>query len=157
MSDRLLSGLDPVEAFGPLDITGAGADGDWVKFTGQRMIVALHCGAWAGGTSAVTLQQATSAAGAGAKTLGFTKRFLRAQGGLLVETAVAANTFNLDTANDLVLIEIDADQLDVNGDFAYVRVRAASPGANADLLEAAYWIGDLRYKGLIEDRENPVS
>lgn len=153
ISSKLVERLDVENAIRPQNITGAGADGDWIKFTGQRVLIELHTGAWAGGTSAVTLQQATSAAGAGAKALGMTRMWKKTTG-LFAETAVASDTFDLDTANAVYLIEVDAAELDVDNDFAYLRVRAASPGANDDFLQGAYVIGDLRYGTLIEDRED---
>lgn len=145
----------------PIDITGAGADGDWVSMAhGRRLGILILTGTWAGGTSAVTLQQATSNAGAGAKALTPTEYFIKTGNGAAspwVRTAIVAGTFNLSAAQKVILIEVDATELDVNGGFTHVRARVATPGANADLVAIAYvWI-DLREDGEPENHADPKS
>lgn len=123
----------------PVDITGAGMAGDRVNMgSAARLLILLVTGAWAGGTSAVTLKQSQDAAGTGEKALGFTKKWEKTAltGTEWAEVAVAANTFDLDTANEIHAIEVSAE--DVDDGFAYVSCEAASPGANADLLAMVY-------------------
>ncbi len=153
ISSRLIERCDPERAFGPLNITGAATAGAWNRMVGHRMLIVLQTGAWAGGSSAITLEQATAAAGTGNKALGMT-RVWKKTNGLFSEVAVASNTFDVDTANALYVIEVQSDELDVNGNYAYVQVKSASPGANADYLSAYYHHGDLRYGSLLEDRED---
>lgn len=159
LSRKLLSTLLIEGGGAPKDITGAGLDGDWVHVKDARaLLILLLTGAWAGGTSAVTLEQATDNAGAGAKALAFTERFEKTGYGATspwVRSAVTANTFDLAAANKVVAIEIDAAELDVNADFCYVRARAATPGANADLLAMAYLFGDSRYQSAPETLPEP--
>ena len=158
-SRRIVERLLFEGAVAPVNITGAGADGDWVSMAhARRLGILLLTGAWAGGTSAVTLEQATSAAGAGAKALGLTEYFIKTGYGgasAFARTAVVSDTFNLSAASKVILIEVDAAQLDVNGGFSHVRVRAASPGANNDYLAIGYvWI-DAREAGDPADLADP--
>jgi hypothetical protein len=62
------------------------------------------------------------------------------------KTAVTSDTFNLPAvANTLNVLEIDADDLDVENGFDCVRLNIASPGANADLIAVHYLLTGARY------------
>lgn len=106
----------------------------------------IQTGAWAGGTGAVTLLQATAVAGTAAKALAFTKVW---KSTLLAdtqtETAVTSNTFNLDTALTLYQIEIKADDLDVQNGFDCITCHVATPGSNADLYNILAVLTHPRY------------
>ena len=93
----------------PKNYTGAAATTKYVSLKDYRhLCIQIITGAWAGGTAAVTLSQATAVAGTGAKALGFTKQFNDVTtSGTLVETAVVSDTFTIGTANKLFVIEID--------------------------------------------------
>ena len=111
-------------------------------------VILIQTGAiTASSTAAVTLQQATDTAGTSAKALGFTKMFTN-DGNVsldtLVETAVTSNTFNLDTANAVYQIEIDADELDTANGFTAFNLNIASPGSNDFLVAAQYMLTDGR-------------
>lgn len=137
-----------IAAASPKNYTGAAMADAYVSLKNyQRLTIIIHTGAWAGGTAAVTLKQATAVAGTGAKALGFTKQYNdTAVPGTLVETAVAANTFNLDTADSQYIIQVDTDSLDVAGGFDCVTAAIASPGANADLYSVEYVLSGARYQ-----------
>ncbi len=133
----------------PANYTGAGSTGDVYCLKGYDQIqFVIMTGAWAAGTAAVTLLQGTDIAFATNKALAFTRMWTNdaAVGSpILVETAVAANTFNLDTALATYIIEVDADSLDVDNVFDCIRLDVATPGANndyyvviADLYHARY-------------------
>jgi hypothetical protein len=112
----------------------------------NTLTVLIITGAWAGGTAAVTMKQATSSAGANVKALAFAyQRNDVATGDTLVNTAVTSDTFNLGTANKIFVIEVQASDLDINNGFKYVSVDVASPGANADFYGAVYILGGARY------------
>lgn len=136
-------------AAAPVDTTGAAVVGDWVCLKGYESVtIVITQGAWAGGTPAVTLDQATAVAGTGTKTLGFTKYWTKV--GLaaanFTETAVTSDTFNLPaTANTVTVIQVHASQLDVDNGFDCVQLDIASPGANADLISATYFFTGARY------------
>lgn len=146
MSAKLMERLIGENAGPPLDITGAGLDSDWLNMgVGTKALVLFMTGAWAGGTSAVTLEQATAAAGTGAKALAIVKGWKKTTAGW-VAFAITSNTFDLDTANALYALEVSAAELDTNGGFAYLQAKAATPGTNADLLAIAI-ILDTHYMG----------
>jgi hypothetical protein len=133
----------------PIDTTGAACAGDYVSMKDfSHLTITIMQGAWAAGTSAVTLAQATTVAAGGTKALGFTKRWTKVAltGTTYTETAVASNTFNLpNVANTINVLEIDAADLDVDGGFDCVMVNCATPGANADLIAIHYLLTGARY------------
>ncbi len=117
--------------------TGAASTSDWVslKNFGHATII-IKTDAWAGGTSAITLNQATAVAGTAAKALSFAKMWTNAadtSSDLLVETAVVSDTFTIGTANAIYVIEVDAASLDLQNNFDCLAVLGATPGSNADL------------------------
>jgi hypothetical protein len=133
----------------PKDITGAAQVGDYISLKDYTHVsIRIQQGAWAGGTPAVTLFQATDVAASGEKALGLTKRWTKVgvTGTTFVETAVAADTFNLPAvANTITILEIDAADLDGDNAFDCLTIKVASPGANADLLSADYLLSGARY------------
>ncbi len=133
----------------PKDTTGAAQVGDYISLKNyQHVTIVILQGAWAAGTSAVTLVQATDVAASGEKALAFTKRWTKVgvTGTTFVETAVTANTFDLpNVANTINVLEIDADMLDVTNGFDCLALKTASPGANADLVTALYILHGARY------------
>lgn len=138
-----------ISAVVPIDTTGAGQSGDWVSLKNYHSCAIWICqGAWAGGTSAVTLEQATDVAGTGAKALAFPLRWtgVALTDDNLAETAVTSDTFNLpNTANTTNLLFVRASQLDVDGGFDCIRVVCATPGANADLIAVSYVLLNPRF------------
>lgn len=148
VNSRLMERLHPVWAAAPKDITGAGVSGDWVNLKHyRRLLIAIFSGAWAGGTSAITLEQATDAAGTSGKALAFEWQWVSTglTADVSTKTAVTSSTFNVAAANKLHLVEIMATDLDQQNGFHYVRVVSATPGSNADLLAVLYVLGDPHY------------
>lgn len=152
MRGLLIENAKIIPAFVPIDITGAGANGDWVHFHhARKAAVVLMKGAWAGGTSAVTLEQATDASGTSSKALAFSYQYsgTALTNDSLAKNAVTSNTFALSTtANLFHVIEVLAQDLDLANGFDYFRVVCATPGSNADLLAGLYILYDLDYRGL---------
>lgn len=140
-----------VEAIAPIDATGSAHTGNHISMkNASHVTIIIQTGAWAAGTSAVTLQQSTVVAGTDDKALGFSWMWTNdgATGAAaLTKTAVTANTFNLDTALSMYVIEIDADMLDVDNGFDCIELNLATPGANADLVSACYILSGTRYEG----------
>src|SRR5262245_22836025 len=95
-NSRLMERFHVVWPGAPKDITGAGLDGAWVSLKYyRRLLVLFTSGAWAAGNSAVTLEQATTAAGAGAKSLAFSWMWVGTNtNDVPVKTAVVSSTFN---------------------------------------------------------------
>jgi hypothetical protein len=147
LTDRWLSRNQVVLCSGPANYTGTAATTEWVSLRNyKRAVVKITTGAWAGGTAAVTLNEATAVAGTGSTALGFSYMYTNdaaATAPTLVKTAVTSNTFNLDTASSLYLIEIDADELTEGYDCLNVAI--ASPGANNDFYSVEIILCDPRY------------
>lgn len=143
----------------PIDTTGAAVTGDYYSLKNYNHITFIITqGAWAGGTPAVTLKQASDVAGTGEKALSFTKMWTKTglTGTKFTETAVTSDTFNLTaTANTITVLEIDADDLDLANDFDCVRFAIASPGANADLISAVAILSGPRFAGASTDMPDP--
>lgn len=133
----------------PIDTTGAAVTGDYVSMKGfDHLTIIIQQGAWAGGTPAVTLKQASDVSATGEKALSFSWRWTKVglTGTTYTKTAVTSDTFNLSaTANTINVIEVDASSLDVDGGFDCVRVAIASPGANADLICVTYILSEPRF------------
>lgn len=135
------------KGIGPIDTNGAAKTTSWIGLRqGQRLQFKIMAGAWAGGSAAVTIAQATDAAGTGSKAVSFAKRYSIA-GDTVTETTVTSNTFNISSANQTDVVEIDASMLDADGGFSYVQLLTASPGANADLLCVTAQVYDLGISG----------
>lgn len=133
-------------AMEPKNYTGATSTDKYVSLKDyNHLTVIVLTGAWAGGTAAVTLSQATAVAGTSAKALSFSAYWHdEATSGTLVKATVT-DTFNLDTANKMYVIEVDASSLDMANDFDCVTLSVASPGANADFYGACYVLSEPRY------------
>ena len=140
------------QAFPPIDTTGAIQTGTAISLKGwDHCTIILSTGAWAAGTSAVTLTQDTAITPTvDVKALAFTHYYtnVAAVGSNTMVDTACASTFNIAaTANADYVIEIDADTLDTANNFDCLRVICASPGANADLLAGVYILSKGRYVG----------
>ena len=145
---RMIERMKPVWAAVPKSYSGAAMTAQYVSMKNyDRLGIGIMTGAWAAGTAAVTLSQATAVAGTGAKALGMTTMWVNtaAAADTFTLTAVASNTFNLDTANLMYWIEVVASDLDVNNGFDCVSLAVASPGANADFYGVFYILDQCRY------------
>jgi hypothetical protein len=149
MQQNIMDIIKPVWGTEPKNWTGAASTGDYVSLKGYtNLTIFILSGAWAGGTAAVTVEQATAVAGTGTKALALTEMWMdTAATGTFVKTAVTSNTFNLGTANSVWVIELDARSLDIAGGFDCVTVKVATPGANADFYGALYVLHGARYQG----------
>lgn len=144
----LVENAKPVSAILPQNVTGAAVDGDLVSLANaERLYIVLHCGAWAGGTAAVTVTQEASASGSSGTAVAFTKKweYTHATDDIGAEVAVTSNTFNLDTANEIHVIEVTPDMLTEG--YTHVRVKTASPGSNNDYVSGMYYLVGLKYQG----------
>lgn len=144
---RLVEQTKIIAARAPIDCTGAAMTDKYVSLKDyNHLTIIIKTGTWAGGNSAVTLKQATAVAGTGTKALAFSYMWTDSTtAGTLVKTAVTSNTFNVGTAARVYVIEVDASSLDVANDFDCVSLALASPGANADLVDATYILSEPRF------------
>lgn len=135
----------------PNNYTGAAATTEYISMKAyEKVLFIVQTGAWAAGTAAVTINQATNVSAGSAKALAFTKMYTNDGApttDTLTETTVAANTFNLDTANSLYLIEVNNAMLDVDNGFDCVSLAIASPGVNDDY----YSVVAIAYGGRFEE------
>lgn len=150
MNTRLLvDNVFPVFGAAPKDYNGAASTGDLVNLSGHNHVsVVIQTGAWAGGTAAVTLNQATAVGNTAAKALGFTKMWTNranTSSSILVETAVSSNTFSLNTANAVYVIEVDTATLDATNNFDCFSCDVGSPSSNADLYAVMYFLSGARF------------
>lgn len=137
---RLLDFMEIVSAIKPLDLNGAAEAGDWVSLKNYgRLAIVFFASVGSNGTDiTLTLEQATAVAGTGAKALNVTEYFHKSGADLLtVEqftkvTMSAGNTITRtdnDIADQIYVIDIQAEDLDIDNDFDCVRVSANNPGA----------------------------
>ena len=151
MTTKMVESLGIEMVAVPVDAAAGAQASDWVncKFYGCVAFVILQ-GAWAAGTPAMTLNQATSSAGAGSKPVAFTRRWSKVALGSAVftETAVVNNTFNLAAAaNSVTVVEVNAEDLDTTNGFTYVQVAAGAGSAGVNLLAVLAILGGARYMG----------
>ena len=139
--------------FVPLDLQTQ-RDGDWVAMKDfNHLTILFYKGVGTAGDNAtVTLQQATDNAGAGAKALTFTEIWrkqaadVQTVGQFTKSTQSAANTFTNTNAAEQAIwaLEIDADMLDVDNGFKYVRLTLNDIGTNPQLGCVLYILTEPR-------------
>ncbi len=143
-----------VEAIAPQNITGAAVDANYISMKGyDHCTIVINTGAWAGGTSAVTVNRATDVSATSEDAGGVAFDYMWTNDGAatksaLTETAVTSDTFNLDTANSMYIIEIPAASIKGSSTTEYdcIQLALASPGANADYVSATYVLWKGRYQ-----------
>jgi hypothetical protein len=110
--------------------------------------------------SAVGLSQATAVAGTGAKVLPFSKAWRNIDQGAddaLAEFAVSSNTFTADSTNSkrlLYVLEVEAEHLDLDGDFDCARVTLGN--ATAATVSVTYILSIARYSGRVEAQPSAI-
>lgn len=156
MNKHILEKLQIVAAFVPFDL-GTAQVGDIVslKNYGRCAIVLFKAAGTAGDDGLVTVEQVQDVGntGSNAKALNFTRVDIKqgAQTGIgtFTKTDVAAgNTYTnltLAEAQALIVIDIDANDLDVDNGYDCVRVSTADVGSNAQLGAALYLLHEPRY------------
>lgn len=152
---RFLEKNQIVSAIVPVDLSTAANNGDWVSLTGyEYAVVVVHKGAGtAGDDPVITLKQATDASGTSSKALNFTVVHSKvgAQTGIGTftrTTQAAANTYTdavSAEAQGLFVVEVKADQLDVDNGFTHIRVEIPDVGTNAQIGDALYILCEPRY------------
>ena len=157
---KLIQEAIPIWVTAPTDWTGAASVGDYISMKGyQSVMFIIQTGAWAAGTAAVTVNEATSVGAGGAQALAFTEYWTNSAAvasGHLVRTA-CANTFNIiNQANTLYALEITADSLTPNGGYDCISLAIATPGVNADLYGAVAVGFRSRYQGDLTEVIDPI-
>ena len=157
MSQRFFEEAQIVSAFVPVDMQTGANDGDWVNLKNWRRCVAvLFKGIGTAGQDPIfKLQQAKDNAGGSAKDLDFTT--ISSKVG--TQTGIAAFTRTTQTADTsytddesaeaqaIIAVEVNADELDVNGGFTHIQLSIADVGGAAQLGCAFYVLCDPRHGG----------
>ena len=139
----------------PVDLSTAANNGDWINVADYESVVCLLVKGigTAGDDPVFKLQQASAAAGTGAKDLLFTKIYSKVGTqtsiGTFTVTDQTAATSYTDTASAeaqaIIGVEIACDQLDVDNGFTWVQLSIADVGANAQIGGAIYILNGPRY------------
>lgn len=148
--NEFLSSFGLHTAIQPHDATGAASTGAWMSLkNAEDVTFVISKGAWAGGTPAVTIEQAQDVSGTNPKAVPFTQAWTKAAtaGATWQPVVVTANTFNLVAApNTLAAVTISAQQLDKNNAYTSLRVVIGTPGVNADLVSVLAIFRNERYQ-----------
>lgn len=149
--------LQVAAAFVPVNLAGGANDGDWVSLKNYRHVTLLFFGAAGAATepATITVEQASKVDGTGAKALNFTTVHtkhdadLQTVGQFTKVTQAAANTFPMGTTTGdkqaIVLIDFNAEDLDVENGFDCIRGRIADVGTTAQIGAMLYILSDPRY------------
>lgn len=149
MNKHILEKMQIVSAIVPVNLaTGANA-GDWVSLKHYgRCAIVLFTGVGTGSNDpTMTLLQATSVSGTSSKALTFTRAdykdatALTSLGTFTTVTQTAANTFTVagsTTMQKLWVIDIKAEDLDIDNGFDCLQLSVADVGSNSQLGCALY-------------------
>jgi len=157
-SNLLVEEMQFVEGFPVVDLSTGANNGDWVSMANYKHLAIVFAASvgTAGQDPTITLNQATSAAGAGSKALsvitaGYHKTAttdLSGTAAFTKATQAAGNTFTVASSankDKLWVVEIDADMLDTDNGFSFVQAAVADVGANAQLGYLLYILSQPRY------------
>lgn len=146
-----------VPAFLPVNMAGSANTGDWISLKNYHRvtIMLVKAAGTAGDDPVITLQQATNVAGAGAKALAAVDKVYVKQGADLA--TVGTFTLVTQTASDsytdaaaaeaqaVWLIDIQSEDLDVDGGFDCIQASVADVGTAEQLGCALYLLYPARY------------
>lgn len=126
--------------------------GDYVHMIyHNQLTIVLVGGAASGAASAVTVKQATTAAGGSAKNVTLDYVWVNtatsAASDTWTRTAVTSNTFTptTTTANLSYILEIHVSQLDLANSFEFVAINIAGGGGGTNYYSCLYILSDPRY------------
>jgi len=142
-----------VTALKPQDITGGTWATDVFNLRYYKHITFIvEQGAWAGGSSTMTVEFCDDTTPTTDTAMIFTYRQAVMDGTtdtLGARTTVAASGIALTVANTMTVIEVDADEVLSASSEAntYITLKGTSPGSNADLLGVLAILGEPRYGG----------
>ncbi len=154
MNRHFLEKNQVVAAIIPVDLAAAANNGDWVslKNFGRVAAIIYKAAGTAGDDPVFTLRQATDVAGTGAKALNFTRIDSKVGtqtgiGQFTTTTQAAANTYTdavSAEAQAIMVVDIKAEDLDVDNGFDCVQLQIPDVGSNAQLGCALYILHEPR-------------
>lgn len=148
---NLTESVKIVEALTPA-ADAAGRTGDYVSLRNAgRAYVVVHLDQGAADTVAITIEQATAAAGTGSKAITvavpiWVNQDLAASDVLARTTDAVAFTTSAAIKHKMVVFQIDPSTLDVAGGFDCITVKTGASNA-ANITQAMYFLTDLKYSG----------
>lgn len=149
-----------VGAFRPVDMSAAANAGDWVSLKHYKHVaIVFHTAVGtAGDDPTLTISQATDVSGTGSKALAINsaKVFKKQAATNLLSTGtwssasadVSSNTVTNATLAEqeaIIVVEVDADELDVDNGFDCIQASVADVGTNAQLGACYYILTEPRY------------
>lgn len=155
---KLVETAQICSGFVPVDLQDGANNGDYISMElyNHVAVVFYKAAGTAGDDPTLTLQQATSAAGADAKDLDFTEIWIKqgadleAIGQFTKTTQAASHTYtDTDSAEEQAIwvVEFDASDLDTDNEFAFLRATVADVGTNAQNGALLYVLTEPRYTG----------
>lgn len=144
-------GLLPIEAITPQ--VGAAITGDYVDLANaDEVFVVVHIAQGNAATVAITIEQATVAAGTDSKAITNTVPIwsnldCAASDTLVRRTDAVSYTTDAGVKHKLVIFQVKAASLDRANGFRYVTVKTGASHAD-NLTSALYILGGRRYQGL---------
>lgn len=155
MNHLFVEGCQVVPMVMPVNLATAGASSDFVSMENyNRLTIMFVAGIGAAGQDpeVTVLQAATN--GGSTKALNFTRidvkqaTALTSVGTFTTVTQAAANTYTSDTSGELQklwVIDVQGEDLDVDGGYAWVQVTIADPGTDAQLAAVIGILSEPRY------------
>jgi ApbE superfamily uncharacterized protein (UPF0280 family) len=140
------------QGFGPVDLAGAQTGARISLAKGQRVAIVIQVGVSAASTNIFTLKQHDAAAGGTSKVLAVSNPYFHKADVATVFTKVVpgapASAYDLSallsTVKGVVVLEVLAEDLDVNADFNHVSLDTTAAGV-AKLGAALYIIDDPKF------------
>lgn len=155
MNRHILEKAQIVPAIIPVNLATGANTGDWVslKHYGRCAIVFLAGVGTAGQDPTITVLQAKTVAGGSSKALNFTRvdrkeaTALTGVGQFTTTTQAAANTYTtsgIANAQKLWVIDIKAEDLDIDNGFDCVQASVGDVGTNSQIGTALYLLHEPR-------------
>ena len=154
MNKHILEKLQIVPAVIPVDLQTGANTGDYVDLSnyGRCAIVFLAAAGTAGDDPVISLRQATDVADAGGKALNFDR--IDVKNGTLTSVGTFTSIANTDSdytddasaeVQNLWVIDIKAEDLDIDNGYCCLRVNVADVGTHAKLGALLYLLHEPRY------------
>ncbi len=144
---EIMSETKTVLISAPADYNASAATTEWLNMQNYRRCkFTILTGAWAGGTAAVTVKEATNTSGSSSASLAFANYYTN-DGAPTTDTmtkTACSSTFNLDTASAVYEVDIDAKSLTNPKGCIAIAVGICS-GSNSDFYSISATLYNPRF------------